>query len=191
MSDTFVVVGLGFWPCPEPETDRREWQWVYAAAPDLTLEIHEDMVHSPHLRKSISLSYDDIADHVDAPASVLATAVVHGMAPNTYKRLRYVVDVSLAARNLRTSKDETEFERFVSKRKHRRYAHAALEIAGRLLNEPACLRIAQSIGFRSDRIRAKMGHWLIGGTMREAVDLDRPLLRLSHRLMRQVLQTPS
>lgn len=180
---------LDFSPCPAPETDRREWQWVYVPAPDLSLEVHTDMVHSPNLRKFISLSYQDIAERPNAPASLLAIALVHGMAPNTFKRLRFAVDVCLAARKLSTAVDEAEFQRFVAKRSHRRYTYAGLEIAGRLFGDSACLRMANEIGRRSDRMMTDVCYKLIQPTMREAGDLDRPSLRLAHRMARLALRT--
>lgn len=85
--------------------DYAERQWINGApgASDTVLvEVHTDLVHTPELRRRLSLTYDL---HVGrngsgvTPAARLVLAALHGATSHLFGRLQYVVDGLMVARS--------------------------------------------------------------------------------------------
>src|SRR5262249_30403289 len=89
---------------------RGEWKWLHRDNREIMIEVHTNLIHSPSLRPLLSLTYQDIAAGPESPAALLAIAVIHAGTGHRYDRLRQVVDICQAARNLRTAADEKLFE---------------------------------------------------------------------------------
>lgn len=129
----------------DEQAERLEAKWVLSSNHGILVEVHTNMVHHPGLRRSMSLTFDDLAPSLGRPAAHLTIAVVHG-ALHQYERLQQVMDVCQAARALRTSEDERDFEQLVGRAGCRLSAVTGLELAHRLFGEHKCLEIARGLG---------------------------------------------
>jgi hypothetical protein len=125
---------------------REEWKWLHRGNSLIMIEVHTNLVHAPSLRPFLSLSYEDIAGDAESPAGLLAIAIIHGGTRHRYDRLRQVVDICQAARNLKTAAEEERFERIVARTGARLAAVTGLDLAARLFREPRCADIARAVG---------------------------------------------
>jgi len=130
----------------ESADTRGEWKWLHRDNSHIMIEVHTNLVHAPSLRPVLSLSYEDIAGHAESPAALLAVAIIHGGTGHRYDRLRQVVDICQAARNMTTAAEEQRFERIVARTGARLAAVTGLDLAARLFREPRCADIARAIG---------------------------------------------
>lgn len=85
--------------------DYAERQWINGA-PGATgtvlVEVHTDLVHTPELRRRLSLTYDQHAGKEGrgvTPAARLVLAALHGATSHLFGRLQYVVDGLMVARS--------------------------------------------------------------------------------------------
>jgi hypothetical protein len=85
--------------------DYAERQWINGA-PGATgtvlVEVHTDLVHTPELRRRLSLTYDLHAGKDGqgvTPAARLVLAALHGATSHLFGRLQYVVDGLMVARS--------------------------------------------------------------------------------------------
>jgi hypothetical protein len=123
-----------------------EWKWLHRENDALMVEVQTDLVHAPSLRRTLSLTYDDIATIAETPAAQLIIAIVHGSLGNHFAKLGQVVDICQAARKLKTAEDERRFESLVERTGARLAATTGLALAGRFFEEPRCLDIARAFG---------------------------------------------
>jgi len=124
---------------------RHESKWLHGDNDALLVEVHTNLVHAPSLRGALSLTYADIADGPESPAALLAVASMHG-GLHHFERLRQVVDVCQAARNLNTAADERQLQGLLRRTGARLAAITGLNLAYRLLREPHCREIARALG---------------------------------------------
>jgi hypothetical protein len=100
-----ILTGLGFKEPQAATRDRenRERQWLrpHPQLGYVMVEMHEDMVHSKRIRRSMSLTYALYAGEASggiSGASRLILAAVHASSSHLFGRLQYVVDGMMAAR---------------------------------------------------------------------------------------------
>lgn len=129
----------------DEQAERLEAKWALIADPCIMVEVHTNMVHHPGLRRSMSLTFDDLADDLEGSSGHLTIAVLHG-ALHQYERLQQLVDIVQAARGITTVDDERKFERMVTRAGGRLAAIMGLELAHRLFDKPRCLEIARGLG---------------------------------------------
>jgi hypothetical protein len=85
--------------------DYAERQWINGApgaAGTVLVELHTDLVHTPELRRRLSLTYDLHAGKDGlgvTPAARLVLAALHGATSHLFGRLQYVVDGLMIARS--------------------------------------------------------------------------------------------
>ena len=63
---------------------------------DVRVELHQDLVNSPALRRGVSVGYPDLAPAADGSLSLeahLIVAAVHGATSHQFDRLKFLVDV--------------------------------------------------------------------------------------------------
>ena len=63
---------------------------------DVRVELHQDLVNSPALRRGVSVGYSDLAPAADGSLSLeahLIVAAVHGATSHQFDRLKFLVDV--------------------------------------------------------------------------------------------------
>ena len=110
----------------------------------VAVEVHANLVHTPSMRRAVSLTYADIEDNPQSPAALLIIAIIHGGVGHHFQRLGHVVDICQAARHLRTE-DEAHFEGLVARSGARLAAVTGLELAAHLFADPRCREIARVI----------------------------------------------
>ncbi len=102
-----VLQGKGFVPHEHEKQaeDYAERQWINGApgsAGTVLVELHTDLVHTPELRRRLSLTYDlhvGGAGEGVTPAARLVLAALHGATSHLFGRLQYVVDGLMVARS--------------------------------------------------------------------------------------------
>jgi Uncharacterised nucleotidyltransferase len=124
---------------------RQEWKWVHRQNPAVMVEVHTNLVHHPELRAAMSIAFQDLAGISETPPALLTVAVTHG-ALHRYERLRHVIDICQAARNLTSADDERKFETLVNQTGVRFAAIAGLDLTHRMFGEPRCRDIARGLG---------------------------------------------
>jgi len=63
---------------------------------DVRVELHQDLVNSPALRRAVSVEYSDLAPAADGSLSLeahLIIAAVHGATSHQFDRLKFLIDV--------------------------------------------------------------------------------------------------
>ena len=129
--------------------DYFEDKWILKSQKNVMVEVHIDLVHSPKLRRAMSLTYDDLLDagdgDVEAATALLLVAGAHGAIGHQFDRLQLLVDVARAATGSGGPID-VELLRLVAARCGLQVALvAALDLAGRTFDVPACRDLARQI----------------------------------------------
>jgi hypothetical protein len=100
-----ILAGLGFMsqepPRKHASRTERKWTKPHPHVGTILVEVHTDMVHTPELRRHMSLTYDAYADPGKGgvtPAARLIMAALHGATSHLFARLQYVVDGLMIAR---------------------------------------------------------------------------------------------
>ncbi len=140
---------------------REEAKWVHNENDALIVEVHGNMVHAPSLRKTMSLTYEDLREDAESPAGFLCVAALHG-GLHHFERLRHVVDILQAARALTSAGDERRLGVLLEKSGARLSAITGLRLAHRLFGEPRCLEIVRALG---PERHAHLAGWLIGPSL--------------------------
>ncbi len=140
---------------------RQEAKWTHGENDALIVEVHGNMVHAPSLRKTMSLTYEDLREDAESPAGLMCVAALHG-GLHHFERLRHVVDVLQAARALTSAEDERRLGALLEKSGARLSAITGLRLAHRLFGEPRCLEIARGLGREQ---YAHLAGWLIGPSL--------------------------
>lgn len=137
------------------DPQREEAKWVHRDSALLMVEVQTNLVHHPKMRDALSLAYEDIAEGPESPAAQMTIASFHG-ALHRFERLRQVVDICQAARNLKTSGDEAQLERMLERTGGRFAAVSGLDLAYRLFREPRCREIAKGLGSVRHRLLTRL-----------------------------------
>jgi hypothetical protein len=149
--------GLGYRP-RDPEgahaPDYAECAWRRPGRQGM-IEIHWNVVHSPSLRKGISLAYEDLQwerqGRVSA-ASLLLIAAVHAAASHGFDRLGPLCDVALAARGVTVASDVEWLKGMARSPGIALALLAALKLSGELYPEPACAKLIERLCFPARRL---------------------------------------
>jgi hypothetical protein len=82
--------------------DYHEQKWLLAAQREVMIELHSNLVHSPKLRGSMGVRYEDVLEAGDgdaaAPTALLLVAAAHAAVGHQFDRLQHLVDIVQAAR---------------------------------------------------------------------------------------------
>ncbi len=145
---------------------RGEWKWLHRTNPGVMIEVQTNLVHTPAMRKAVSLRYEDIAD-APARSAALLIALVHAGAAHQYERLQLLVDISHAAHALEAPEDERRFEIMIERTGARLTAVTGLELAGRLFQDGRCLEVANALkpARYSGIARRLLGETVVTSTM--------------------------
>ncbi len=102
----------------------------------LLVEVHSNLVHGASLRRTMSLTYEDLREDAESPAGLFCVAAVHG-GGHHFERLRQVVDILQAARALTKAEDERRLGVLLEKSGARLSAITGLRLAHRLFGGAA------------------------------------------------------
>jgi hypothetical protein len=152
-----VMHGLGYRP-RDPEgahaPDYAESAWQRPGRQGM-VEIHWNVVHSPSLRKGISLAYEDLQRDDQgraSTASLLLIAAVHAAASHGFDRMGPLCDVALSARGTAVAGDLEWLSGTARNRGIGLALLAALKLAGELYPEPACAGLIERLGLPVRRL---------------------------------------
>lgn len=144
-----VLAEAGFVRVEDPSRDDyEEVKWLHRERSEVMVEMHGNLVHSPRLRSSLSLGWDDLASapgwpDAPAPEALLLIASVHGASSHQFDRLQHLVDVTLAARRLAAAPAGLAWlEATVARTRTRLALVAALDLAARAFDDRACRDLA-------------------------------------------------
>jgi Uncharacterised nucleotidyltransferase len=127
------------------DPSRQLWKWIHRETQALVVEVQTNLVHNPKLRAAMSVTFQDLAGIAETPAALLMVAVTHG-ALDRFERLRHVVDICQAARQMSSSAEEQRFEALILQTGVRFAACVGLDLTYRLLAEPRCRELAKGLG---------------------------------------------
>ena len=144
-----VIKAAGFelWEDPHsgaPE-DLQEFKWLLPANPNVMIELHGDLTHSPGLRRKLTFGRQEMLAVGEAspehPVALLMIAVVHAAGNHKFFRMQLLVDVLQAVRAL-PADAEAQFLR-AARRLGAEYELAVtLNAVGRVFDEEKALRLA-------------------------------------------------
>lgn len=154
-----VMRELGFEPLRIEGRDSDvygEHKWVLPADSSIMIELHEGLVHSPTMRRSLSLDLAQCrmaggGDAADA-AALLLVAGVHAAAGDHFDRLQPLVDVMQAARGRAGPVDEARLLQVGAQSGCLRAVAVALRVAGRVFSEVRCMELAERLMPRANRL---------------------------------------
>ncbi len=128
--------------------DYFEDKWILTSNKDVNVEVHGDLVHSPKLRKLMTVGYKQVVAAGDgdpeSPAALFLVATAHGAIGHQFERFQQVVDVAQAAAGAAGPIDVTQL-RSVAGQSGTTWAIAAsLKLVNRVFPSPAIRNLASA-----------------------------------------------
>jgi hypothetical protein len=146
-------------------TGYAERTWENPAMPGAMVEVHDNLVNSPTIRRGVSVTLADVPleKHTDGTmrptaAGLLLIAAVHGAASHSFDKLQHLADVAQIARQRAGAIDENELKRAAEKTGAMFCIAMALDLAARTFNDRACAELLARLDPRWPRRRVR---WLI------------------------------
>ncbi|HSM19032.1 MAG TPA: nucleotidyltransferase family protein, partial [Hyphomicrobiales bacterium] len=126
-----------------------EHKWVLPGDTSVMIELHEGLVHSPSMRRTLFLDLAECrmaggGDASDATA-LLLVAAVHAAAGDHFNRLQPLVDVLQAVRGREGPVDATRLVESGHRTGCLRAVALALRVAGRIFSEEKCLALSEKL----------------------------------------------
>ncbi|MDQ0348711.1 nucleotidyltransferase family protein [Ancylobacter vacuolatus] len=181
-----TLEAMDFAPVPRKTIDHSaaygEFKWTARQAPNVLVEVHLNLVHYPLLRRTVSLSLDDLAAFggAQAPAGRLMVAVAHAAAGHKFHALRLIVDVLQASRAMGREASHA-FVQTAARQGWALEAGFALDLAGRLYGDAQTTAIATLLPPSSARaVAARL--------LSESAILDAPLHGVASRIRRTLVR---
>ena len=132
-----------------------EYKWEPPDGRKVLIELHANLMHSPKLRSSVSLSYATLLragnGRPEAPAAMLLVAALHGSLGHQFERLQLLVDVLQAARFVVSNAAHAEVVRACREVGAGLAVATALDLASTTFDEPRARELADEIS--RDRLR--------------------------------------
>lgn len=188
-----IMRALGFELCEFEDRqgkDYHEQKWLLTAQKDVMIEAHSNLVHSPKLRGTMSVSYEDVVDAgggdcADATA-LLFVAAAHGAVGHQLDRLQHLVDVMQAARGVAGPVDADRLAQISRRCGVTLAIVGALDLAGKTFGEPRCLKLAKHL--MPSPIARLPGHLLSPALVVRGQSQDRARGSWRRNLFRQALR---
>jgi hypothetical protein len=129
--------------------DYHEQKWLLPEQPGVMIEVHSNLVHSPKLRGSMCVRYEDVLEAGDgdpnAPTALLFVAAAHAAIGHQFDRLQHLVDVVQAARGAAGPVDHGRLARVAGRNGVMLAIAAALDLAGRTFHDAAVAGLARRV----------------------------------------------
>ncbi len=142
-----------------------EVQYQHPAMPGATVEIHDNLVNSPTVRRGVSVRLEDLPLERDrnglwrpSPAGLLVIAAVHGAASHGFDKLQHLCDITQAARERAGAIDEASLRECVRKTGAGFCLATGLNLAMRAFGDRAITRWVEQIRPTGP---VWLGRWLI------------------------------
>ena len=163
------------------------------AMPGATVEIHDNLVNSPTIRRGVSVRLEDLPLERGSdgkwratPAGLLVIAAVHAAASHTFEKVQHLSDIAQVARGRAGVVDEKAVRECAIKTGATFSVAAALDLAARSFNDPACAQLLARLALRWPHRRARM--WMTPSVVVRSQDGRRPVTLWRRRNLRQMLK---
>jgi len=137
-----------------------ERTWEHPAMPGAMVEVHDNLVNSPTVRRGVSVRLEDLpleraADRQfrATPAGMLLIAAVHGAASHSFDRVQHLCDVAQIVRGRAGVIDENALRECMEKTSAEFCVALALDLTARAFNEPAAADLLA-------RLKPRWPRWL-------------------------------
>jgi hypothetical protein len=170
-------------------TGYSERTWEHPAMPGARVEIHDDLVNSPTVRRGVSVRLEDLPLEAAAdggvratPAGLLIIAAVHGAASHSFDKVQHLCDLAQIVRGRAGVIDESSLRECVAKTRSAFCVAVGLDLTSRALHEPAAAAWLDRLKLRWPRriVRLLVTPALVArsqGTRRRAASWRRQMLR--------------
>ena len=135
-----------------------ESSWEHPAMPGAMVEVHNNLVNSPTVRRGVSVRLEDLpVEHGPdgllrvTPAGLLIIAAVHGAASHGFEKMQHLCDIAQVVRGRAGPVDEKSLGECVAKTGAGLSLATALDLTARSLNEPACAQLLGRLELRWPR----------------------------------------
>jgi hypothetical protein len=135
-----------------------ERSWEHPAMPGAMIEVHNNLVNSPTVRRGVSVRLEDLplergpdGRQRATPAGLLIIAAVHGAASHGFEKVQHLCDIAQVVRGRAGPVDEQSLRECVVKTGAGLSLAAALDLTARSLNEPACVQLLGRLELRWPR----------------------------------------
>lgn len=143
--------------------------WEHPAMPGAMVEMHDNLVNSPTVRRGVSVRLEDLPLEQGpdgrfraTAAGLLVIAAVHGATGHGFEKVQHLCDVAQVVRGRAGAIDETSLRSCAAKTGAGLSLATALDLTARSLNEPACAQLLARLELRWPR-------WIIRLLMTPAV----------------------
>ncbi len=121
-----------------------EESWEHPAMAGAQVEVHNDLVNSPTIRRGVSVKFEDLPLEpgpdgrlCPTPAALLVIAAVHGAASHSFDKLQHICDITQIVRGRAGPIDEASLRACVARTGAGLSVALGLDLAGRIFGEPA------------------------------------------------------
>jgi hypothetical protein len=135
-----------------------ERSWEHPAMPGAMVEVHNNLVNSPTIRRGVSVRLEDLPLERGpdgrlraTPAGLLIIAAVHGAASHGFEKVQHLCDIAQVVRGRAGPVDEKSLRECVAKTGAGLSLATALDLTARSLNEPACAQLLGRLELRWPR----------------------------------------
>jgi len=142
-----------------------EQTWEHSAMPGAMIEVHDNLVNSPTVRRGVSVRLEDLPLQLGAdgffqptPAGLLIVASVHGVASHSFDKLQHLCDIAQIARGRAGKINEPELQECAAKTGANFCVAAGLDLAARAFNDSACAELLARLNFHWPR---RFTRWLV------------------------------
>ena len=150
-----VMARLGYVTQEEPmkhAAGYSEQTWEHPAMAGALVEVHDNLVNSPTIRRGVSVEFEDLPmergphGHLrPTPAGLLVIAAVHGAASHSFDRLQHVSDIAQIVRGRAGAVDEASLRECLARTGAGFSVALGLDLVGRIFDEQAAMDLLARI----------------------------------------------
>ena len=140
-----------------------ERTWEHPAMPGAMVEVHDNLVNSPTLRRGVSVRLEDMPCKrgpqgllQPTAAGLLLLAAVHGAASHSFDKLQQLCDIMQIARGRAGQIDAAELREHAARTNAGFCVATGLDLAARTFQDPACAELAARLDFNWPRTLARL-----------------------------------
>jgi hypothetical protein len=177
--DVDLLVRVGDWDCVSATMSRlgyapretslkyasgySERTWEHPAMPGAMVELHDNLVNSPTIRRGVSVRFEDLPLERGAdgqlratPAGLLIIASVHGAASHSFDKLQHLCDIVQIVRGRAGRIDEASLRECMARTGAGFSVAMGLDLTARTFNETAATDLLARLKLRWPRRTARL-----------------------------------
>jgi hypothetical protein len=161
-----TLARLGYLPQETPMKYARgysERTWQHPAMPGAMVEVHDNLVNSPTVRRGVSVRLEDLPTQRASdgllratPAGLLIIAAVHGAASHSFDKVQHLCDLAQIVRGRAGPIEEAALRECLEKTGAGFSVALALDLTARTLNETAAAELLARLKPRWPRRLARL-----------------------------------